>query len=92
MFFLSFFSKSFLYPLFERKYKNWEGSYKNLEDIIKIENEHWKIAKVVNKNSNLIEISIINTDETIILNQNQNFYGPKKVSPNIYLNLNDYLL
>ena len=77
--------------LFERKYRDWEGSYKNLEDISKINNEHWQIAKVVNKKSNLIKISIIDTGETITLNQNNNLYGPKKVSPNNYLNLNDYI-
>ena len=33
--------------LFERKYRAWEGSYNNLEDISKINNEHWQIAKVV---------------------------------------------
>ena len=77
--------------LFERKYRDWEGSYKNLEDISKINNEHWQIAKVIYKKSNLIKISIIDTGETITLNKDNNLYGPKKVSPNNYLNLNDYI-
>ncbi len=77
--------------LFERKYRDWEGSYKNLEDILKINNEHWQIAKVVDNKSNLIKISIIDTGETITLNKENNLYGPKKVSPNNYLNLNDYI-
>ncbi len=77
--------------LFERKYKNWSGSYKNLEDIIKYENEHWHIAKVISKNTNLIELSINNSNEIITLNIENNLYGPKKVSPNTYLKLNDYL-
>jgi penicillin-binding protein 1A len=77
--------------LFERKYRDWEGSYKNYEDISKINNEHWQIAKVVDKKSNLTKISIIDTGETITLNKDNNLYGPKKVSPNNYLNLNDYI-
>ena len=77
--------------LFERKYRNWEGSYKNLEDILKFDNEHWKVAKVVKKNSNILEISIINKNETFILNEENNLFGPNKVRPNNYLNLNDYL-
>ncbi len=77
--------------LFERKYRDWEGSYKNLEEISKINNEHWQIAKVVVKKSNLIKISINDTGETITLNKDNNLYGPKKVSPNNYLNLNDYI-
>ncbi len=77
--------------LFERKYKNWSGSYKNLEDIIKYDNDHWHIAKVLSKNDNNINLSIINSNEIINLYNNENLYGPKKVSPNSYLNLNDYI-
>ena len=77
--------------LFERKYNNWNGSYKNLNDIQKFENGHWNIVKVINKNSNLIELSMINSDKIINLNIDDNLYGPQKVSPVNYLNLNDYL-
>ncbi len=77
--------------LFERKYKNWTGSYKKLEDILKFENDHWHIAKVKSKSLNLIELSIINSDESISLIVSDNLYGPNKISPDKYLNLNDYL-
>ncbi len=77
--------------LLEKKYRNWDGSYKNLEDILKIDNEHWQIAKVVNKKSSLVQLSIINSSELITLNKDNNLYGPRKVSPNTYLNLNDYI-
>ena len=77
--------------LFERKYKNWIGSYKNLEDILKFKNDHWYIAKVISKNQNLIKLSLINSDEIIYLNEENNLYGPKKVSPIAYLNLNEYI-
>ncbi len=77
--------------LFERKYRKWEGSYENIEDMLLIENDHWNIAKVIEKKTNTIKLSIVNTGETINLDQNINLYGPNKTSPNIFLNLNDYL-
>ncbi len=77
--------------LFEKKYRKWEGSYKNLDDILMIDNEHWHIAKVVDKKTNLIKLSILNTGETITLNEEKNLYGPKKVPPKNYLSLNDYI-
>ncbi len=77
--------------LFERKYRKWEGSYENIEDMLLIENDHWNIAKVIEKKSNTIKLSIVNTGETINLDQNTNLYGPNKIPPNIFLNLNDYL-
>ena len=77
--------------LFERKYRDWEGSYKNYEDISKINNEHWQIAKVVDKKINLIKLTILNTGETITLNEDNNLYGPNKVPPKNYLSLNDYI-
>ena len=76
---------------FERKYRNWEGSFNNLDDIFKFDNEHWNIAKVVGKNSNYIEMLLINNKEKINLKNEINFYGSKKLSPDIYLKLNDYL-
>ncbi len=77
--------------LFEKKYKNWSGSYENLEDILKFSNDYWLIAKVINKNQNLIELSVINSDKVIFLNKDNNLYGPNKVPPNHYLNINDYI-
>ncbi len=77
--------------LFERKYKNWTGSYVNLEDIQKFNNDHWLIAKVIDKNLNSIKLSIINSDKVIFLNEEINLYGPNKVPPRDYLNINDYI-
>ena len=76
--------------LFERKYRDWEGSFKNLDEISKIYNEHWQIAKVVSKDLNSIKILLINTGEISKLNAENNLYGPKKTSPLTYLNLDDY--
>ncbi len=77
--------------LFERKYRKWEGSYENIEDMLVIENDHWNIAKVIEKKSNTMKLLIINTGETVNLDENLNLYGPNKTSPNIFLNLNDFL-
>jgi penicillin-binding protein 1A len=77
--------------LFERKYRNWNGSYKNLDEILKYKNNHWHIVQVSSKNSNLIEVVIINSDEKINLYKENNLYGPKKIPPNNYLNIGDYL-
>ena len=77
--------------LFERKYRKWEGSYENIDDILLIENDHWNIAKVIEKKINNIKLSIVNTGETVNLVENINLYGPDKTSPNIFLNLNDFL-
>ncbi len=77
--------------LFERKYRNWVGSYKNIEDILKFKNDHWQVAKVISKNKNIIELSINNSDLIINLDIEDNLYGPKKVPPNIYLSVNDYI-
>ena len=76
--------------LFEKKYRSWNGSFKNLDEILKYKNDHWNIAKVINKNSNYIEISIINSEKIVNLDIEKNLYGPEKVSPNTYLNMNDY--
>ncbi len=77
--------------LFERKYRKWSGSFKNLEDIFKFNNNHWHIAKVISKNPNKTKLSIINSDEMIILNNENNLYGPKKISPETYLSIDDYI-
>ena len=77
--------------IFESKYRNWEGSFKSIEDISKVKNEHWSIAKVISKNNDFTELLLIDTDELINLNNIDNMYGPKKISPVNYLSLNDFL-
>ena len=74
--------------LFERKYRDWSGSFKKIEEILKIENEYWKIAKVVSKKSKNIQLLVIDSEEIITLDVDINSYGPKKVSPINYLDLN----
>ena len=76
---------------FEKKYRTWEGSYNNLDDILKLNNDQWNIAKVISKDSNSIKISLINSETVVDLYVNYNLYGPNKSSPESYLSLNDYL-
>ncbi len=77
--------------LFEKKYRNWEGSYKTLDSILKFKNDHWQIAKVVAKKSKTVDLLIVNSGETISINEVNNLYGLKKISPINYLNLNEFL-
>ena len=77
--------------LFEKKYRKWEGSFKNLDEILRFKNDYWNIGKVIGKNSNSIKILIVDIDKIITLNNDNNLYGPNKISPGNYLNLNDYL-
>ena len=77
--------------LFERKYKNWSGSFKNFDDILKFKNDHWLIAKVISKNTNNTNLSIINSGEIITLYNENNLYGTEKTSPETYLSIDDYI-
>ncbi len=77
--------------LFEKKYRNWEGSYKTLDSILKFKNDHWHIAKVVAKKSKTVDLLIVNSGETISINEENNLYGLKKISPINYLNLNEFV-
>ena len=51
-----------LYLLLKKKFSNHEILFSN-EDILKFDNDHWFISKVISKNSNLIELEIINSDK-----------------------------
>ena len=77
--------------LFERKYKKWSGSFKNFDDILKFKNDHWLIAKVISKNTNNTNLSIINSGEIITLYNENNLYGTEKTSPETYLSIDDYI-
>ncbi len=78
--------------LFEKKYKNWNGSFSTLKDIQATDyQENWEIAKVLKINANDVELLLI-SDETVILIKNElNYFGPKKEKPTEFLNINDYV-
>ena len=78
--------------LFEKKYKNWNGSFSTLKDIQATDyQENWEIAKVLNININDVEL-LLSSDESIILIKNElNYFGPKKEKPTEFLNISDYV-
>ena len=78
--------------LFEKKYKNWNGSFSTLKDIQATDyQENWEIAKVLKTNANDVELLLI-SDESIILIKNElNYFGPKKEKPTDFLNINDFV-
>ena len=78
--------------LFEKKYKNWNGSFSTLKDIQATDyQENWEIAKVLKINTNDVELLLI-SDESIILIKNElNYFGPKKEKPTEFLNISDYV-
>ena len=78
--------------LFEKKYKNWNGSFSTLKDIQATDyQENWEIAKVLKINANDVELLLI-SDESIILIKNElNYFGRKKEKPTNFLNINDYV-
>ena len=78
--------------LFEKKYKNWNGSFSTLKDIQATDyQENWEIAKVLKINTNDVELLLI-SDENILLIKNElNYFGPKKEKPTDFLNINDYV-
>ena len=78
--------------LFEKKYKNWNGSFSTLKDIQATDyQENWEIAKVLKINTNDVEL-LLSSDESIILIKNElNYFGPKKEKPTEFLNINDYV-
>ena len=78
--------------LFEKKYRNWNGSFSTLKDIQATDyQENWEIAKVLKINANDVELLLI-SDESIILIKNElNYFGPKKEKPTEFLNISDYV-
>ncbi len=78
--------------LFEKKYKNWSGSYKNFDEISKNDlSNNWEISKVVTINNDKVEIEIINQNKIIILNNEINKFGLNNQLPKDFLKENDFI-
>ena len=77
---------------FERKYKSWSGSFKDL-NVIKELNyaPHWMLAKVIKILDNGVELKLLNSEEIIVISDELNLFGPKKQKPSSFLTQNDYL-
>ena len=78
--------------LFEKKYKNWNGSFSTLKDIQATDyQENWEIAKVLNINTNDVELHLISDESVILIKNELNYFGPKKEKPTEFLNISDYV-
>ena len=78
--------------LFEKKYKNWNGSFSTLKDIQATDyQENWEIAKVLKINTNDVELLLISDESVISIKNELNYFGPKKEKPTEFLNINDYV-
>ncbi|MAV82762.1 MAG: penicillin-binding protein [Pelagibacteraceae bacterium] len=76
--------------LFEKKYRKWEGSFK--EELKEINTDYlsnWIEGKVVNKNKNKIILKV--KDKEIDLNLDINKYGIEKKSPLFFLEEGDFV-
>ena len=78
--------------LFEKKYKSWSGSYKDLNSIQELNySPHWIIAKVQKILNNRVELELLNNGETIVITDDLNLFGSKKQKPSSFLVPGDYL-
>ena len=78
--------------LLEKKYRNWEGSYKSFNDIAKSDfKNNWIIAKVFKITKDHSEIIILDTGEFINLNHSNNLFGSKKQNPKNFLKIDDFV-
>ncbi|MDB3973567.1 PBP1A family penicillin-binding protein [Alphaproteobacteria bacterium] len=78
--------------LFEKKYKNWNGSFSTLKDIQTTDyQENWEIAKVLKINTNDVELLLISDESVISIKNELNYFGLKKEKPTEFLNINDYV-
>jgi penicillin-binding protein 1A len=77
---------------FEKKYKNWSGSFKDLGSIQELNySPHWKIAKVQKILNKSVELKLLNNEETIVVIDDLNLFGSNKQKPSSFLTLGDYL-
>ena len=59
--------------LFEKKYKDWSGSYKDLSSIQELNySPHWSIAKVQKILNNRIELELLDNGKTIVITDDLN--------------------
>ena len=78
--------------LFEKKYRNWNGSFSTLKDIQATDyQENWEIAKVLKINANDVELLLISDESTILIKNELNYFGPNKEKPTEFLNISDYV-
>ncbi len=77
---------------FERKYKNWSGSFKDLNKIQELNySPHWNIAKVQKIFKNKVEFKLLSNGNIIEITNDLNLFGPNKEKPSSFLTPGEYL-
>jgi len=77
---------------FERKYKDWSGSFNNLNEIQELSySSHWNIAQVQKIIKDGVQLKLLNSGKIIEVTDEQNLFGPKKQKPSSFLTIDDYL-
>ena len=77
---------------FEKKYKSWSGSFKDLSSIQELNySPHWNIAQVQRILKNGVELKLLNNEDIVVITDNLNLFGSKKQKPSSFLSSGDYL-
>src|SRR6056300_123903 len=77
---------------FEKKYKKWSGSFKDINKIQELNySPHWLIGKVEKIHSNSVDFKLLNTGEVVKVIDDLNLFGPDKQKPSSFLSLDEYV-
>ena len=77
---------------FEKKYKKWSGSFKDVNKIQELNySPHWFIGKVKKIHSNSVDFKLLNTGEVVKVMDDLNLFGPDKQKPSSFLALDEYV-
>jgi penicillin-binding protein 1A len=77
---------------FEKKYKKWSGSFKDINKIQELNySPHWFIGKVEKIHTNSVDFKLINTGEFVKVIDDLNLFGLDKQKPSSFLEIDEYV-
>ena len=77
---------------FEKKYKQWSGSYKDIGKIQELNySPHWFIGQVEKIHKNNVDVKLLNTGEIVKIIDDSNLFGPNKQKPTSFLGINEFV-
>ena len=77
---------------FEKKYKKWTGSFKDINKIQELNySPHWFIGKVEKIHTNSVDFKLLNTGEVVKVIDDLNLFGTDKQKPSSFLTLDEYV-
>ena len=77
---------------FEKKYKKWSGSFKDINKIQELNySPHWFIGIVKKIHTNSVDFKLLNTGEVVKVIDDLNLFGPDKQKPSSFLALDEYV-